>query len=115
MWPERSLRQSYVSEVYTHMYACTHICAQIGYKRHFFRCSANKEIWLLATIRRAALRITSSNAQSVPNLMRTPKKNDATCTEAEVRVDDIKGEALLRALPTFLVSDTDIDIFNFKQ
>ena len=45
---------------YTHMYACTHICAQIGYKRHFFRCSANKEIWLLATIRRAALRIASS-------------------------------------------------------
>ena len=34
---------------YTHMYACTHICAQIGHKHNFFRCSANKEFWLLAT------------------------------------------------------------------
>ena len=37
------------------MYAYMHICAQIGYKRHFYRCSANKEIWLLATIRRAVI------------------------------------------------------------
>ena len=40
---------------YTHTSAYTHICAQIGYKRHFYRCSANKEIWLLAAIRRAVI------------------------------------------------------------
>ena len=42
---------------YTHTF--THICAQICYKRHFFRLSANKNIWHLEAIRRAALRIAS--------------------------------------------------------
>ena len=42
---------------YTHKF--THICAQIYYKRHFFRCSANNKIWHLEAILRAALRIAS--------------------------------------------------------
>ena len=42
---------------YTHTF--THICAQICYKRHFFRCSANNKIWHLEAILRAALRIAS--------------------------------------------------------
>ena len=44
---------------YTHTFTYTHICAQICYKRHFFRCSANKKIWHLEAIRRATLRIAS--------------------------------------------------------
>ena len=44
---------------YTHTFTYTHICAQICYKRHFFRWSANKKIWHLEAIRRAALRIAS--------------------------------------------------------
>ena len=31
------------------IHTCTHICAQIGHKHYFFRCSANKEFWLLTT------------------------------------------------------------------
>ena len=44
---------NHIHRQYTHTFTNTHIFAQISYKRHFFRCSANKEIWLLATISRA--------------------------------------------------------------
>ena len=40
---------------YTHTFTYTEICAHICYKRHFFRCSANKKIWHLEAIRRAMI------------------------------------------------------------
>ena len=60
MCSERSLRGSYIYQQYAH---CTHInihaylCSDqpLKRKRHFFCCTANKEIWHLVAIRRAVI------------------------------------------------------------
>ena len=57
MWSERSLRESYILAVYTHIHIHTYLCADQPLKprRHFFRCAANKEIWHLEAICRAVI------------------------------------------------------------
>ena len=49
------VNRMYRQYTHTHTFTYTHICAQISYKRHFFRSSANEEICHLEAIRRAMI------------------------------------------------------------